>query len=117
MRFLNQTRGLSLADHGLACRTFWQRWRGGMGKASLLPGQGWYLSPCRAIHTCGLRFSIDAVYISTQGQVLRIARLAPWRLGPWVGAARGVLELPAGTCTAETCLTGDQLQILPENGW
>lgn len=117
MRILNQTRGRCLADQVQPCRTFWRRWRGGLGKSRLAPGQGWYLAPCRAVHTLGLRYPIDAVYLSAQGRVLRIVRLAPWRLGPWVGAARGVLELPAGTCTPETCQNSDQLQTLPEMGW
>lgn len=117
MRFINQTRGLCLADRVLVCRTFWQRLRGGLNQDAPQPGQGWYLSPCRAVHTLGMPFSVDAVYLSSQGQVLRVVHLAPWRLGPWVSAARGVLELPAGSCTLETCQAGDQLRTIPENGW
>lgn len=117
MRFLNQSRGRCLADQVVACRTFWSRLRGGLNQGALQPGQGWYLTPCRAVHTLGMQFPLDAVYLSSQGRVLRVVRLAPWRLGPWLPAARGVLELPAGSCTPETCQAGDQLQTIPENGW
>ncbi|CAM5181048.1 hypothetical protein CDEF62S_05908 [Castellaniella defragrans] len=61
---------------------------------------GLLLPRCKAVHTLGLRRPIDVVFVSRAGGVLRVCGgLAPNR---WVGwwPAWGVLELPAGYCSA-----------------
>ncbi|MEW6517072.1 MAG: DUF192 domain-containing protein [candidate division FCPU426 bacterium] len=117
MQVINQTRNFNLAEQIEECRTFWRRLVGGSGRVSPPAGHGWYIAPCRAVHTLGMRVAIDAVYLSAQGRVLRIVRLEPWRLGPWVREARGVLELPADSCTPQTCQVGDCLQTNSGKGW
>ena len=60
----------------------------GKGKGMLIKG--------RQVHTIGMRYPIDTVYLDSGGRVLRIRTLAPGRVGPLVLAARWVLELDAG---------------------
>ena len=59
------------------------------GHALLLPG-------CRSIHTFGMRFAIDVLFLDRSGEVMR----ASWRAGSCrILACRGataVLECPAG---------------------
>ncbi len=55
------------------------------------------LAPCRAVHTAGMRFSLDLVFFDGDGRVVRAVRgLRPWRLARGGRAAWGVLELEAG---------------------
>lgn len=72
------------------------RLRGLLGRLPLAPGQAMLLSPCSTIHTLGMRYPIDVVFLARDGRVLRVAReVAPWRMrGHW--RARCVLELAAG---------------------
>jgi hypothetical protein len=86
--------------------------RGLLGTDSLPAGSGLWLEPCRSIHTFFMRFPIDAVFVSTDLRVLRAYRnLPPFRLTPVVWGARSVLELPAGTLTAENLHEGDRLAL------
>ncbi|HEX2088113.1 MAG TPA: DUF192 domain-containing protein [Solirubrobacteraceae bacterium] len=69
------------------------------------------LAPARSVHTCGMRFPIDVVFLDAELRVVRVVRgLRPWRLA---GArrARAVLELPAGGAGA--IAEGDRLALRP----
>ena len=51
---------------------------------------------CRSVHTAGMRFALDLVFLDRAGRVLRVARgVPPWRVVGCRGAA-AVLEVPAG---------------------
>lgn len=77
--------------------TAWpDRLRGGLGHAPPGPGDGLWIVPCRAIHTVGMAWPIDVVFVDRRGRVLRIVpALRPGRAACcW--RAWGVLELAAG---------------------
>jgi len=79
--------------------TFWQRFRGWQFRALPPRGSGVLLAPCNSIHTAGMRFAIDAVFIGQDGTVLQIASdLLPWRAVRLVRGAQAVLEVPSGRC-------------------
>lgn len=79
-------------------RTFVQRAKGLIGRRALAPGEGLLILRCNAIHTCFMRFAIDAVFLDRADRVVRVVRnIRPWRLfvfGGW--RAVKVLELAAG---------------------
>jgi uncharacterized membrane protein (UPF0127 family) len=57
--------------------------------ALLIPG-------CRSVHTVGMLFRIDVLFLDREGRVLRVARrVAPGRV-LWCRGAAAVLEIPAG---------------------
>jgi len=75
----------------------WRRARGLIGAASLSTDQGLVLVPCRAIHTCLMRFDLDVIFFSREGRVVRMTtRVKPFRMvwGGW--PAWGVLEMQSG---------------------
>jgi uncharacterized membrane protein (UPF0127 family) len=79
---------------------------------SLPTRAGLLLSPARGIHTLGMRFAIDAVFLSRQMRVLGLApRVRPWRVlwGPR-GTGR-VLELAAGQIAATGLKAGAYLVV------
>jgi uncharacterized membrane protein (UPF0127 family) len=58
-------------------------------------GAGLLLPCCRSIHTVGMRFALDVVFLDDAGTVLRVeADVPPMRVVA-DRAARAVLELPA----------------------
>jgi uncharacterized protein len=76
----------------------WERLVGLLGRRSLPAGCGLLLSPCNAVHTLGMRFPIDIVFIDSAWRVLRtVAAVPPGRLSVWGGwRARHTLEVQAG---------------------
>ena len=53
------------------------------------------LPRCRSVHTFGMRFALDLVWLDGAGRVVRIDRgVRPWRVRS-CRAARCVLELPS----------------------
>jgi uncharacterized membrane protein (UPF0127 family) len=50
------------------------------------------LAPCRSVHTCGMRFAVDLVWLGADGRVVRADRgVPPWRVR-WCRGARAVME-------------------------
>lgn len=73
-----------------------ERLRGLLGRAPLQAFEGMLLLSCRLIHTIGMRYPLDLVYLARDGRVLKVTpALAPSRMdGHW--RARHVLEMAAG---------------------
>ena len=69
--------------------------QGLLGQAGLPPGHG-VLLRTKEVHTLGMRFAIDAVYLTRKGSVLRVETMPPGRIGPVVLKARWILEMGAG---------------------
>ena len=90
--------------------TFWPRLKGLLGTAALPEGEGLWLCPCNCVHTCGMRYAIDVLFLDSDGRILKLVQeLAPWRSACcWQAAA--VLELPAGTVQRQKLQTGQQLR-------
>ncbi len=61
-------------------------------------GEGLWITPCRGVHTYGMRFSIDVVALNRSGEVVdMLAEMRPWRIRLPRRGAIGVLELSAGS--------------------
>ncbi len=75
-------------------RSFAARARGLIGQGPLPPGEGLLIPRCNCIHTCFMRYAIDATFLDAQDRVVRRVRnIRPWRLFVWGGfRARKVLE-------------------------
>lgn len=112
MRHIIISRGGARLLHSVAVAdTFLTRLRGLLFRPMPAAGEGLLLTRCGQIHTFGMRYAIDALFLSKDGDVLHIERrLAPGRAGPFVAGCRQVLELSAGE--AERCgiREGDRLQ-------
>ena len=114
---INETRGTVLAtqvEHGVS---FWARFIGLMGRASLPPSHALWL-PGNGIHMFFMRFPIDAVFVarpSSDGtrRVLSTHRaVRPWvGIVPFVRGAHGVLELPVGAIDASATAPGDSIRL------
>lgn len=90
-------------------RTPVARLRGLLGRRQLGDDEGLLLVRCRAVHTALMRFPVEAVFLSGDGEVLRVERLAPWRAASHRGA-RSVLELAPGGCARAGVRVGDMLR-------
>lgn len=87
------------------------RRRGLLGRSSLPDGEGLWIIPCESVHTIGMQFSIDVLFLSRDKRVLKIRPgMTAWRLAACL-RAHSVLEVPAGTAAATGTRCGDRLEI------
>ena len=121
MRAHNLTRGTQLAGRVELADSFGARFRGLMGRPSLPPGGGLWLTGTSNIHMFFMRFPIDAVFLArpaaggTRRVVAVCAGLRPWFGVVWY--ARGAdtcLELPSGTAAASGTVVGDVVAMVRE---
>ncbi len=99
-------------------RSFWGRFRGLMGRASLADDGGLYLAT-NSIHMLFMRFPIDALFVGApDGEGIRqVVGVRPG-LRPWTGlvlpvkGAQGVVELPAGTIERARLSVGDGVRLV-----
>lgn len=107
----NETRNTILAESADVADTSARRQKGLLGRNSLEPGQGLWIVPCEAVHTCGMRFPIDVLYLDRRKRVRKIRRaMGPWRMSVCL-LAHSVLELPAGMIEQTGTKPGDQLNL------
>jgi uncharacterized membrane protein (UPF0127 family) len=98
--------GVSPAD------THITRLRGLLGRMRLRSEEGLWVVPCQGIHTIGLLFPIDVIYLDEHRRVIHvIEHLGPFRIAPIRRQASSVLELPTRTIYSSNTRVGDQLLI------
>jgi len=77
----------------------------------LAAGEGLWIVPCEAVHTFGMKFPIDVLYLSKQKKVLKIRDNMVKRRMSICLRAHSVLELPAGRAAETGTVVGDQLEF------
>src|SRR5262249_47519157 len=111
---LNRTRKAYLATRLELADGHWSRLRGlmGRGPSEFFEGQGLWLVPCHGVHTMGMRFPIDVVYLTRDCRVLHLEQnLKPWRFAPVCRQAATVLELPGDMLRTTGTAVGDEIEI------
>jgi uncharacterized membrane protein (UPF0127 family) len=73
----------------------------GLARLDALPGdQALRLPRCRSVHTFGMRFALDLVWLAGDGGVVRVDRDVPPRRLRSCRRARAVVECAAGRADA-----------------
>jgi uncharacterized membrane protein (UPF0127 family) len=86
------------------------RMKGLLGKKNLAHSEGILIRPAPSIHTFFMRFPIDVVFLSRQGEVLKIAEhVGPWRTRS-CRHAHAVLELAAGEAGLRGIAVGERIE-------
>ena len=116
----NQTRQAYLATALAVADTHWTRLRGllGLSSSDFRNGSGLWIVPCHGVHTLGMGFPIDVVYLDRTMTVIHIQRdLQPWRFAPIRTEATSVLELPCRIAAETKTALGDKIEItIKKNG-
>ena len=115
----NRTRQTYLATALAVADSHWTRLRGllGLSPNDFRNGYGLWIVPCRGIHTLGMRFPIDVVYLDHSLTVIHVERdLPPWRFAPVKMRAASVLELPCRTAGETRTAVGDRIEVTIANG-
>lgn len=87
------------------------RRRGLLGRDRLDETSAMLLAPCTGVHTVGMRFAIDVIFVDRQGYAVKVVRdLKPWRIA-LASRAHAVIEMPAGSLRWGQVLIGDRLYL------
>jgi len=92
--------------------TFVARGLGLLVGAPLGASEGLLIAPCSSIHTIGMRYPIDVVFLDAQARVLRVCPEVRAGRMRFAFGARGVLELRAGIAARHGLDRGVQLRSL-----
>jgi uncharacterized protein len=110
----NRTRQVPLATGLAVADTHWSRLRGllGVRAGEFGKGSGLWIIPSRGVHTLGMTFPIDVLYLDRDLTVIHVqSELRPWRVAPVRGQATSVLELPCRTAVETGTSVGDKIEI------
>ncbi len=112
VRLWNPIRNTVLGQNVRIAHSHRDRMIGLLKEKALNDGEGLLLQGTRSIHTFGMRFPIDVIYLDAAGRVLRtIHSLPPNRIGPFRRGVRSVLEMRAGAIAQSQTQVGDFLKI------
>jgi uncharacterized protein len=93
--------------------SFLARLRGLLGRPPPPPGEAVWLVPCRQVHSFGMRYAIDVIYLDRQLGVVAVESLPANRLGRFVWRADSVLEMRQGEAGRLGLKPGSRLQVSP----
>ena len=92
--------------------THFARLKGLVGKLRLKGDEGIWVVPSQGVHTIGVLFSIDLLYLDSHDRVIGIEEsFGTFRIGPVRTNCASVLELPPRTIYCSQTQVGDQLLI------
>lgn len=110
----NQTRECFLGLRVEPANTTFTRLRGLIGRLRLRFDEGVWVVPSSGVHTIGVLFPVDLIYLDERQRVLHQIEYFPrFRIAPLRTQAASVLELPTHTIYSSQTQPGDQLVICP----
>jgi uncharacterized membrane protein (UPF0127 family) len=114
----NQTRETFVATQATVADSYFSRLIGLLGKTRRWAqlGKGLWIVPSRGVHTIGMLFPIDLIFLSKQKEVVHIEEyVRPFRISRVLLKATSVLELPPHTIYRSRTQVGDRLEIARMN--
>jgi uncharacterized membrane protein (UPF0127 family) len=111
----NKTRETFVATEAKVADSYFSRLVGLLGKTRRWAqlGKGLWIVPSRGVHTIGMLFPIDLIFLSKDREVVHIEEyLRPFRISRVSLKAMSVLELPPHTIYRSRTQVGDQLEIV-----
>lgn len=107
----NLTRRTALATYAVLANNSKARREGLLKRSHLQTGEGLLITPCEAIHTFGMKFPIDVVFIGKDRRVRKVLHSMPRSRIGFCFSAEIALEIPAGAAEASGTNQGDQLEL------
>ncbi|MBP2650408.1 MAG: hypothetical protein H6Q74_1233 [Firmicutes bacterium] len=111
MKIKNVTANCLLVPKAQVADSFFSRLKGLLGSARLDEEMALVICPCSSVHTFGMRYVIDVVFVDVNHQVVKVvANLAPGKMA-WCRKSHYVVELAAGSVAATGLRMGDKLEF------
>src|SRR6202790_2366060 len=116
----NKTCEAFIATEATLADSYIRRLVGLLGKTKrwAQQGQGLWIVPSHGVHTIGMLFPIDLIFLDREMNVVHLEEhVMPFRISRVSLRSHSVLELPAHTVFRTGTCIGDQLEFLKtENG-
>lgn len=112
----NRTREAFVATEAIVADSYMRRLVGLLGKTKRWAkvGTGLWIVPSCGVHTIGMMFPIDLVFLSRDKEVVHVEEyVRPFRISRVSLKAASVLELPPHTIYRTGTKVGDQMEISP----
>ncbi len=110
---LNERTGQVIASNPKAAADSASRRTGLLKHESMPNGFALIIAPCNAVHTFGMRFTIDLIFVDRRGRVLKTCHAVPRRRIAISWRAFATIELAAGTLEQTPVQTGDMVALVP----
>ena len=95
---------------------WWSRLVGLLATPKLEDPCGLWIQPCNSVHTIGMRYAIDVIFVNRDGTIAKIVdRLPPWRAAG-CRKAKSTLELRAGLAHALSLKPGMMVELREADG-
>jgi uncharacterized protein len=110
----NKTRETFVATEATLANDYFRRLIGLLGKTRRWAklGRGLWIIPSRGVHTIGMMFPIDVIFLNKDKEVVHIEEhVRPFRISRVFLKATSVLELPVHTIHHSGTKVGDRLEI------
>jgi len=108
----NRTRESFLGLRVASADTLLTRLKGALGRIGLKPHDGIWLAPSQGIHTIGMLFAIDLVYLDAANRVIHLVEnFGPFRISPIRMDSASILELAPRAIYSSNTRIGDELVI------
>ena len=112
MPIINLTKQTWLATKVRKADNFFTRLVGLLKRTHLGPEEALWLMPSKGIHTIGMKFPIDVVFLTKDNEVVGlISGMLPYRISSVYFRGYSVVELPNGTIRKSRTELGDKLEI------
>ena len=112
---VNETTRTVVAERMQRADTFMKRLVGLLGRDGMEEDEALWITPCKGIHTMGMRFPIDALFLDDRLKVVGVREhVAPWKSTGFIKGAASVLELPAGAVQRTAVDVGHQMGFVPD---
>jgi hypothetical protein len=111
LKVSNLTRRAVLATAVDVADTSSTRRKGLLGRKGLASGEGMWIVPGEAVHTFGMQFAIDLVYLDRRHTIRKIRQNVPPGRISGCFSAHSVLELASGSIRETETRIGDQLLL------
>jgi protein-S-isoprenylcysteine O-methyltransferase Ste14/uncharacterized membrane protein (UPF0127 family) len=115
MPIVNTTKGIDLQQRVTVAGNFFARLVGLLGTVNPDPQKAFYIDPCMGLHTLGMKYPIDVVFLNSERKVIKLLpNLSPNRITRIMLSAKCAIELPPNTLNDNLFQIGDQLKVITD---
>lgn len=112
MKIIDVTESEVLAENTQMADSFFKRLKGLLGTDGIESGSAMVLKPCNSVHTIGMRYPIDVIFVDGNNKVLKLVSHLPALRFAFCSEASYVVELKAGVIDARSLRIGNELRII-----
>ena len=104
--------GRIIVERLIVAERMFARMKGLLGRSGLARGNAMLLRPCSSIHTFGMRFSLDLIFVDADLHVVRIVKdIRPNRMVMGGRGAKSAIEIESGWFDFRQIDVGDTLVV------